>query len=65
MASFYCQWHGRVGLRKIAKKCRFFGQILISELEEMGFKIVTDKNKRFDTVAIDTIASGFSCSDFL
>jgi len=25
MSSFYMQWHGRVGLRKIAKKCRFMG----------------------------------------
>jgi len=32
MASFYIQWHGRVGLRKIAKKCRFFAQIMMEEL---------------------------------
>jgi glycine dehydrogenase len=33
MASFYMQWHGRAGLRKIAKKTRFFAQILMEELD--------------------------------
>ena len=65
MASFYMQWHGRHGLRKIAKKCRFMGQIFIEELEPIGIKIVTDKEKRFDTVAIDVKASGFSSADYI
>lgn len=65
MASFYMQWHGPHGIRKIAKKCRFFSQILHDELEEMGFKMLTDKENRFDTVAFDCIASGFSSSDYV
>lgn len=65
MASFYMQWHGRTGIRKIAKKCRFYGQILYEELTAAGFKIVTHKVNRFDTIAIDCAASGFSSSDQL
>jgi glycine dehydrogenase len=65
ISSFYMQWHGAIGLRKMAKKCRFFGQILMEELELSGYKIVTDKMRRFDTIAIDAIDSGFSSTDFL
>ena len=65
MASFYMQWHGRPGLRNIAKKCRFMAQILMEELEFIGIKFITDKDRRFDTVAIDVKASGFSSADFL
>jgi glycine dehydrogenase len=65
MASFYMLWHGRPGLRKIAKKCRFMAQILMEELGHMGFVFLTDKDRRFDTVAIDVKASGFSSADYL
>ena len=59
------QWHGAFGLRKIAKKCRFFSQILIVELEQLGYKLKTKNESRFDTVAIDAVASGFSSADYL
>lgn len=65
MSALFMQWHGRHGLRKIAKKCRFFGQIMIEEFDKMGIKVVTDKNNRFDTVAFDVVASGFSSVDYL
>jgi|TARA_B110000305_G_scaffold197483_2_gene223129 glycine dehydrogenase len=32
MASFYIQWHGANGLKKIANKVRFMSQILMEEL---------------------------------
>lgn len=32
MASFYIQWHGANGLKKIANKCRFMSQIFMEEL---------------------------------
>jgi len=65
MAAFYMQWHGPHGIKKIAIRCRFFGQILFEELEKMGFKMVTDKENNFDTIAIDCIASGFSSADYI
>lgn len=58
-------WHGPVGLRKIAKKCRFFGQILMTELKHAGYHILTDEHNRFDTITIDVKKSGFTSSDFL
>ena len=36
MASFYVQWHGANGLRKIATKVRFMAQIFMEELEKIG-----------------------------
>jgi len=65
ISSFYMMWHGPVGLRKIAKKCRFFGQILINELKHAGYVIITDEQDRFDTVAIDVKKSGFTSSDYV
>jgi glycine dehydrogenase len=65
MAAFYMQWHGRVGLRKIAKKTRFFAQILMEELSTFGFVFATDRECHFDTVAIDVKKSGFSSADYL
>jgi len=65
MASFYMQWHGRVGLRKIAKKTRFFAQIMMEELSNFGFVFATDKECHFDTVAIDVKNSGFSSPDYV
>lgn len=32
MASFYMQWHGPAGLKKIAVKCRFMSQLFMEEL---------------------------------
>lgn len=43
MSAFYMQWHGRSGLRKIAKKTRFMAQILMEELEAIGMVIATHK----------------------
>lgn len=65
MASFYMQWHGPNGLKKIAKKSRFFIQILMQEMEDLGIKWVTDSTNYFDTIAIDVKASGFSSSDWV
>jgi glycine dehydrogenase len=65
MASFYMQWHGPTGLKKIALKCRFMAQIFMEELEKVGVKFTTDRNNFFDTVAIDVKASGFTSADFL
>lgn len=65
MASFYMQWHGPAGLRKIARKCHFFSQIFIEELSKHGVVFATDTKNFFDTVAIDVEKSGFSSADFL
>lgn len=65
MASFYMQWHGPNGLKKIAKKSRFFIQILMQEMEDLGIKWITDSTNYFDTIAIDVKASGFSSSDWV
>ena len=37
----------------------------MEELEPIGIKFVTHKDHRFDTVAIDVKASGFSSADYL
>lgn len=65
MASFYMQWHGPAGLRKIARKCHFFSQIFIEELSKHGVVFATDTNQFFDTVAIKVEDSGFSSADFI
>lgn len=65
MAAFYMQWHGPAGLKKIAIKCRFMSQLLMSELEPFGIKFATDKNDFFDTVAIKIQDSGFSSADYV
>lgn len=53
MASFYMQWHGPNGLKKIATKVRFFSQIFMEELRPVGIKFKTSSQNYFDTVAID------------
>ena len=65
MASFYMQWHGPNGLKKIANKVRFMSQIFMEDLESYGYVFGTDKNNHFDTVAIDVKASGFTSSDYV
>ena len=65
MASFYMQWHGAPGLKKMAIKCRFMSQILMEELEKIDIKILTDREQYFDTVAIDVKGSGFTSADYL
>jgi len=65
MASFYMQWHGPNGLRKIACKCRFMSQIFMEELDKFGVVFKTDRENYFDTVAVDCAASGFSSADFV
>jgi glycine dehydrogenase len=65
MASFYMQWHGAPGLKKIALKTRFMSQIFMEELEKVGIKFATDRENYFDTVCIKVEESGFTSSDFL
>lgn len=65
MASFYMQWHGPAGLRKIARKCHFFSQIFIEELSKHGVVFATDTSQHFDTVAIKVEDSGLSSADFI
>jgi glycine dehydrogenase len=65
MASFYMQWHGPNGLRKIANKVRFMAQIFMEELAPLGIIFATDKNNYFDTVSIKIKESGFSSADYL
>lgn len=65
MASFYMQWHGPNGLKKIATKCRFMAQILMEELSELNCVFETDKENHFDTVCIKVKESGFSSPDYL
>ena len=43
MASFYMQWHGPNGLKKIANKVRFMSQIFMEELDSYGFVFATDR----------------------
>ena len=65
MASFYIQWHGANGLKKIANKCRFMSQIFMEELSQVDFKFATDKDCYFDTVAIKISESGLTSPDFV
>jgi glycine dehydrogenase len=65
MASFYMQWHGPAGLKKIAIKCRFMSQILMEELTSFGIVFATDKKNYFDTIAIKVNESGFSSADYV
>jgi glycine dehydrogenase len=65
MASFYMQWHGSNGLRKMAIKSRFMAQIFMEELEKIGVNFATDRNNYFDTVCINVKESGFTSPDFL
>ena len=65
MASFYMQWHGPAGLKKIAIKCRFMSQLLMEELERFGILFATDKKDHFDTVDIKVMESGFTSADFI
>lgn len=58
-------WHGPKGLRQIARRCRFYAQILHDELEGFGYHVVTLKDNHFDTITIDVIKSGFPSSDFV
>jgi glycine dehydrogenase len=44
---------------------RNFADILITELDKLGLKVVTDKANHFDTVIIDAKASGLKSSDFV
>lgn len=44
---------------------RNFASILIDEFKHLGVKIVTDSINHFDTVTIDSKASGFSSADYV
>jgi len=65
MASFYMQWHGPAGLKKIATRVRFMAQIFMEELEPYGIVFLTDRKHYFDTISIDAKKSGFPSADFL
>lgn len=65
MASFYMQWHGPAGLKKIAIKCRFMSQLLMEQLGQFGIHFATNNKDYFDTVAIKVNESGFSSADFV
>ena len=65
ISAFYGQWHGPKGLKQQAERLRNFAEILIDEVEKLGFKVVTDKNNHFDTVTIDVKASKLGSSDVL
>ena len=65
MASFFMQWHGPDGMKKIATKTRFFSQIFMEELSPIGIVFATDSRYHFDTVAIKVSESGYSSADFL
>lgn len=40
-------------------------EILIQELGTLGIKVITDKENHFDTITLDSKASGFSSSDYV
>lgn len=65
MASFFMQWHGPNGLKKIATKVRFMSQIFMEELEKYDFKFATDRKNYFDTVTINVKSSGLSSADYV
>jgi glycine dehydrogenase len=65
MASFYMQWHGQYGLKKMATKARFMSQIFMQELDKIGINFQTDKNNYFDTVCINVKESGFTSPDWV
>lgn len=44
---------------------RFRCEVLLEEFKKLGIKVVTDKDKFFDTIVIDCQASGFSSTDYL
>lgn len=56
-------WYGAEGLKKQAIRVRNYADILISETEKLGYKVVTDKANHFDTVTIDVRSSGLQSAD--
>lgn len=50
-------------MKDIATRVRFRTELLATELDKMGIKVVTDPDNFFDTLAIDTRASDLSSSD--
>ena len=65
MTAMYGIWHQPSGLTTIANRLRFRCEVLLDEFKKLGIKVVTDKDKFFDTIVIDCAASGFSSSDYL
>ena len=63
MSAMFGIWHGPEGLKAIATRIRYRAEDLLYELEQMGCKIVSDKDKFFDTVTIDCQASDLSTAD--
>ena len=63
ISAFYGMWYGPEGLKKQATRVRNYADILISETEKLGYKVVTDKANHFDTVTIDVKSSGLQSAD--
>ena len=63
ISAFYGQWYGAEGLKKQATRVRNFADILISELDKLGYSITTDKARHFDTVVVNVKSSGLQSAD--
>ena len=63
ISAFYGQWYGAEGLKKQATRVRNFADILISELDKLGYSITTDKACHFDTVVVNVKSSGLQSAD--
>lgn len=53
MTAMYAIWHQPTGLITIANRLRFRCEVLMDEFKKLGIKVVTDKDKFFDTIVID------------
>lgn len=53
MAAFYGVWHGPKGLINIAERVNHQAHILHDSLTDIGYKLVTEKGRMFDTISID------------
>ena len=63
MTALYGIWHGPEGLKTISTRIRFYTQMLMTALEDLDIKVITDKNNFFDTLVFEVKASGFSSAD--
>ena len=50
-------------MKKQATRVRNFADILISELDKLGYSITTDKARHFDTVVVNVKSSGLQSAD--
>lgn len=63
MTALYGIWHGPKNLTKISNRIRFYTQMFMTALEDLGVKIVTDRRNFFDTVVIDVKGTILSSAD--